>query len=474
MAPVVGSGKTPACTAFVPNFIDRCLIYSFLYRLDLHELPANLQFFSRYSYIWAFPSEQENAYLNFTYTGNHLSLRLVNLLVMLGMAIFIVVDWFRQLDYSASLTIRLITLFVAFLFLVVAQRKALAALQVEFLIGLSLANLIVFALVASSVAHMPPFFLTNILITVLVLVPTISGLRLRWSLFVNSLFFLLFIAYSQLIRVEPFYFTQYPNLTSIFIYSALAGVVVESRRRRSFLQFRDLQLQKELVDELNQQKNKIISILSHDVASPLRSLAGLLDLQRKDQIKPEEMKTYLGDVGNRLESMSALLNSLVRWSKSQMDGFVPNRMSVNLKSLVQSCLALFQEQANRKSVKIIFASPELSVVSDADMVELVVRNLLSNAVKFSPPSSSVEITIEQADDHVRIRVANQGAALNKELKDKLFSYQMQSTAGTTGEKGSGLGLAMSSNFAQLMGGRLYLDESRSGWITFCLELPLAR
>jgi signal transduction histidine kinase len=82
--------------------------------------------------------------------------------------------------------------------------------------------------------------------------------------------------------------------------------------------------------------------------------------------------------------------------------------------------------------------------------------------------------MEQEGDRVYIHVANQGEPLNKDLKDKLFSYQMQSTPGTTGEKGSGLGLAMSSNFAQLVGGRLYLDESRSGWISFCLELPLAR
>ncbi len=434
-----------------------------------------MQFFSRYSYIWKFPDELEHAYARFVMPSNLNSLRLVAFITFFGMSLFLVIDLFRDVNYPVVLATRSGALVVSAILMALSFRSSLSVVSIYLsIIALALANF-GSALITATYGGMPPYYITNLLFLIFVLVITASGLNFRHALFLNLTCLLVFIVFSQYVKREPFYFSQYPHLFSIFVYIHIVGVALESRRRRNFLQFRDLVQQKQLVEDLNQQKNKIISILSHDVAAPLNSLTGLLNLQKKSQLKPEEVEVMLTKVTDRLDSASTLLQGLARWSRSQMDGFVPEQKAIELGATLREIVQLFQAQAREKSL-IINLDEKITqrVVGDQEMINLVFRNLFVNAIKFSGLYATISIEqFEATENRVGVRVANEGNGVLPEVKEKLFTYQVNSTPGTSGEKGTGLGLAMSAYFVKLNNGRLYLDDTREGWVAFCVELPVA-
>jgi len=330
------------------------------------------------------------------------------------------------------------------------------------------------SLVTATYANMPPYYLTNLLFLIFVLVITASGLNFRHSLLLNSVCLGVFLFYSQVVREDPFYFSQYPHLFSIFIYIHIVGIVLESRRRMNFLDFNQLDVQKKLVEALNQQKNKIISILSHDIASPLNSLSGLLNLQTRGIMKPEDVNPHITLVNERLGNVHVLLQSLMRWSKSQIDGFVPDKKPMNVAEAITQTCQQFASQLQEKSLTLnITGDKSAHAEVDLDMIMLVFRNLISNAIKFSTLGTAIEISITRIAENFVIKFSNEGEPISDVQKEKLFTYEIDSTVGTSGEKGTGLGLAMSSYFVKLNNGQIYLEEAQKGRTVFCVAFPIA-
>lgn len=433
-----------------------------------------MRFFSRYSYLWKFPTEQERTYDEFVLPANLISLRLVAFITIFGMSLFLLFDFFRDVDFSIVLGARSVSLVCALTIMLLSFRQHITIYFIRTgIIVLTLVTISV-ALVTATFAGIPPYYLTNLIFVVFILVTAASGLNLRHALLLNTLCLAIFICYSQVVKRDPFYFSQYPHLFSIFFYINIVGVVLESRRRMNFLQFNDLKKQKSLVEELNQQKNKIISILSHDVASPLNSLAGLLQLQTGGHVKEEELKPFLNDVGNQLNNVSALLQSLVRWSRSQMEGFVPEKKTVHLNKHLEEHVNLFRPAAIDKVINLkLVSEKQLSVLADEEMVRIAIRNLISNAIKFA--NSGTDVMVEaftNPKNKIIIRFTNEGSPVPKDLREKLFSFNVHSSEGTSGEKGTGLGLAMTAFFVRLNGGEIYLEtKERERHTCFIIELP---
>ena len=432
-----------------------------------------MHFFSRYSYIWKFDKKQEVRYEQFVQPSNLISLRLVTFLTLFGMALFLAIDFFREVDFSVVLFTRIGVLVMASAIMWLAYKKLSFNMYV-FCVVLVVAISFGSAMVTATFAHMPPYYLTNLLFLIFLLVVTASGLHLRHALYLNLAALLVFLLYSQYLHREPFYFSQYPHLFSIFVYIHIAGVVLESRRRNNFLQFNDLMEQKRLVEELHQQKNKVISILSHDVAAPMNSLSTILYLQSRDKITGEDLKSTLKDLSDQFSNVSFLLHSLVRWSRSQMQGFVLDKTTVNLFDLLENKARLFHLQLMDKGLDLkINAGGPAYVNVDEDMVRIALRNLISNAIKFSRKGAQIELEVARnGTDKVQVLVTNQGDPIPPTLQSKLFTYQMPSSADTNGERGAGLGLAMSAFFVALNGGRLFLVRSENGATSFCMELPI--
>jgi len=436
-----------------------------------------LQFFSRYSYIWKFPDQQETAYNEFVKPGNLISLRLVAFITLFGMSLFLAIDFFRELDvnYQLIFRTRAMALIVATVIMIISFQKSTSVRAIHLcIVVIGLANLGV-TLMTATFAKMPAYYLTNLVFLILVLIITASGLNFRHALLLNILMLGIFLFYSQYINRNPFYFSQYPHLFATFFYLHMVGIVLERRRRLNFLQFSDLAEQKRLVEDLNQQKNKIISILSHDVASPLNSLSGLLHLLAKGQVDEKEFRPFLNQIGDQLKNVSGLLHGLVRWSRSQMEGFVTEKKSVDLSAHLEGHIKLFRPLAAEKNLtlKLKTESP-LIIFADEEMIRIAIRSLISNAIKFG--KKGTEILIESfvnSDNRVVVRISNEGIPIPENLRDKLFTYQMPSTEGTGGERGTGLGLAMAAFFVRFNEGEILLESSSNdGHTVFRIELPI--
>ncbi|MBI1767627.1 MAG: HAMP domain-containing histidine kinase [Bacteroidetes bacterium] len=432
-----------------------------------------MQFFSRYSFIWKFPKEQELAYSRFVQPANLLSLRLVTFITLFGMTTFLIIDYFRDVDFSIVLVSRICVLSIASGLMAFTFKKPLSPNFIPW--GIVIIGFINFsaALVTATYARMPGFYLTNLLFLIWVLVVAASGLNLRHGLLLNIILLLVFLGYSQLVNRQPFYFSQYPHLFVSFIYFTLVSIVLEYRRRKSFLQFSELTEQKRLVEDLNQQKNKIISILSHDVASPLNTLSGLLHLQAKGQISENEFRPFLTQIGDQLHNVTGLLHGLVRWSRSQMEGFVSQQKPVDFVKHLDELVKLFQPSASEKNISIkLKAEPNLVIYADEEMIRIAVRSLISNAIKFATPKSEISIQSFLNEETIILRISNKGTPIPEIHREKLFTYKMPSTEGTKGERGTGLGLAMAAFFVRFNGGEIFLEPSGNSHLTeFRIELP---
>lgn len=433
-----------------------------------------MQFFSRYFYIWKFEKETEERYKKFVYSSNLSSLRLVTFITLFGFSLFLLIDSTKDsdIDFSIMFIARGSVLLFACIIMWLTYKNPTSEKIVLYVILVTLA-IFGSAMVNASFARMPAYYLTNLLFLIYVLAVTASGLTFRYALLLNSICLLAFVLYSQFINPNPFYFTQYPHLFSIFVYIHIVGVVLESKSRMNFLQFNDLVEQQKLVEELNQQKNKIISILSHDVTAPMNSLSGILYLYGREGISEAELKTYMPKLSEQLNSVSFLLYSLVRWSRSQMEGFVLKQSIVSINEVLEMKMKLFEPQLvdNKLSFK-LKADPVGNVKADEEMLRIAIQNLLSNAVKFAKTGSTIVLDVSiTRENKVRICITNQGDPFSADQIEKLFSYQIKSTKDSKGVRGTGLGLAMTAFFVQLNGGDIYLVPAGEGTITFCIEMP---
>jgi signal transduction histidine kinase len=314
---------------------------------------------------------------------------------------------------------------------------------------------------------MPFFFLPNVLLLLFYTTITVSGIRFRYGLMINVGVFLVFIFVVGMAD-DAFYKSQVPNIFLNLLASVIAGGFIENQKRKNFRQFRAL-------EELNQQKGRIISILSHDVASPLQSTSGLLETYSNNQITKEELDQFIPKVKARLEKVLFLVYSLVRWSKSQMEGFKVRMEGVDVKLLIEENVTMAKPLADEKEISIrIDCQPALKAYGDPDMVNLIIRNLLSNAIKFTRRKGAVTITAFHQKDRISLQVSNEGDPIPESVREKLFTLQVKPGQGTADEHGAGLGLAMSQQFALLNGGRIYLVPRSGAENTFCIELQAAQ
>jgi signal transduction histidine kinase len=424
-----------------------------------------------YTYIWRFDDLDEEKYEVYAKRNDLISFRVFTITFMLIAAAFLIVDSVRPVDYFWVLVLRgtIIVFYAALLFY--THVRDLSANGIQAVIAVQIIVTYIAFFLQSAVAEMPIFFLPNILLLFFYTVGTISGMRFRYAVLIN---FTAFIVYSVMTEVQAveFYQSQYPNIVSNLIISGITAAFIEKQKRKGFVQYSELLRRKEQLDELNDQKNRIISILSHDISSPLRSISGLLTTYEKSQISKEELDRFLPDVKSRLDKVSFLVFSLVRWSKSQMHGFTVQRVAIDIGSMINENVALVKHSAHEKSISIETEVLQgLQCLADLEMTHLIVRNLLTNAIKFTPNGKRIRVTGYQRMDKVLIRVSNEGEPIPETVREKLFTFQIRSLQGTANEAGTGLGLAMSQQFALLNDGKISLEPRTDGFNTFTLELP---
>ncbi len=229
------------------------------------------------------------------------------------------------------------------------------------------------------------------------------------------------------------------------------------------------------LERLNENKNRILSILSHDLRSPLNSLRGVLDLAAGNGLNLHEENDILKRISQQVFQMTELLDTTLQWSKSNFAGINPDHQLVDVKDIVGRYLELYDETIRDKHICIENAvQSAFGIWSDPEIIAIILRNLISNAIKYTPKSGSIRIGDMLNGGSYMLTVENSGKGISRERIDQLKSGTYTSEPGSHNEKGLGLGLKLCQQLLDRIGGHLQIEgSSSSASFRIVLNNPLA-
>ncbi len=237
----------------------------------------------------------------------------------------------------------------------------------------------------------------------------------------------------------------------------------------------EIQIQSEQLAELNRIKDKLFSIIAHDIRSPLTSLLLTLNSVRDGVLSIEELSDSIPDITNNANKILELVDSLFGWAKSQMGGAKVHLTTFDISKVLEYEIALVELRAKNKKINLNHNLPKsFKVYADKNMIQLVVRNLLSNAIKFCKEGDRVEVNLLEKEDNVEISVIDTGFGISSENLKKIFSIEATSTIGTSGELGTGLGLLFSKEFIEKNNGVIGVESELNRGSRFFFTVPLAK
>ena len=256
-----------------------------------------------------------------------------------------------------------------------------------------------------------------------------------------------------------------PNFLAGFTIDITEQKLAEQALKESEARFR----------ELNATKDKFFSIIAHDLKSPFNSIIGFSSLLTR-QIEERDyaaVEKYAGFIQNSSQQAFDLLMNLLEWSQSHTGRIVFTPETINIVDLINQSTELFIASAQQKSITIISEIPvNRSVFADKAMVNTILRNLISNAIKFTNPGGEIVVSTEQTQNELVVSVSDNGVGMDQESISELFRIDKNhSTLGTENEKGTGLGLLLCKEFAERLGGRIWVESESGKGSKFFFSIP---
>ncbi|MGE5497782.1 MAG: ATP-binding protein, partial [Syntrophothermus sp.] len=243
-----------------------------------------------------------------------------------------------------------------------------------------------------------------------------------------------------------------------------------------------LDVTKKIQDEeelkaINAGKDKLFSIIAHDLKSPFTALLGFSEYMTNylEDLNPDEIKEFAGSIYKSASGVYKLIENLLQWSRLQLGRIEVAPQQFNFHELGDEIVQLYMANACKKKITLSHEIElSLMVFADKQMTETVLRNLISNAIKFTGQSGTVHLIAERENDTVRVTVRDTGRGMDSFQLSKLFSLSENRTSpGTEQEKGTGLGLLICKEFVEKNGGRLMVESQPGLGSSFIFTLPLA-
>ena len=223
-------------------------------------------------------------------------------------------------------------------------------------------------------------------------------------------------------------------------------------------------------------RDKMYSVIAHDLRSPMASIRMVLNLA-VNVVSPEtvgeEIFNLLDKANRESEETHDLLDNLLKWTKSQTGRLNVVYQDMDLDEVVPGVVDIFQMIAEMKKIRLKYIPCEekMMVHADNDMIKTILRNLISNAIKFTPEDKGIEVFIKRDGDFARVSVQDHGVGIAPERLGSIFK-KGETTYGTGGEEGSGLGLQLCQDFARKNGGDAYVESVQGEGSTFSFTIPL--
>ncbi len=264
-------------------------------------------------------------------------------------------------------------------------------------------------------------------------------------------------------------------ILALLVLSVAAVFVVRARQKT--MKLNNLVFaQKDELEEMGKVKDKIFSIVSHDMRAPVNNLMAFSSILEEGEIEQNKLALYIDQIKGTLDHTSTMMENLLNWASSQMQGFTPVIKDVDLLEIMNVVIESIQPFLLKKDIALINTIQSgITVKADKNMLELILRNLLSNAIKFTSSGGKIELFINKIQDgKTAIAIRDNGVSISAQkvaLINATSVLSLESTAGTNKEKGTGLGLMLCKHFAILMKGNISV-ESREGFgSVFVLNLP---
>jgi two-component system sensor histidine kinase/response regulator len=282
--------------------------------------------------------------------------------------------------------------------------------------------------------------------------------------------------------------SQFIDITSAYVVVALLAYFCTDYIRRSYEQekssateknkaiVRKNQLitsQNEELKKLNDEKNKLMSIVAHDLRSPLASIQNFLELLSEYDLPAEQKLAIEKELLNSTKQTLVMLSKLLDWSKTQLQGVSAHKEPLDLNDLFTPTLNFEKGIAYRKGIELEYLlDPTITIFADREMMQLIVRNLVGNAIKFTSEGGTIAIGSEVRDNNCVISIRDNGIGIPADKQDAIFSLNVQSTFGTKNEKGVGLGLLLCQEFIHAQNGKLWFESTEESGTCFYISIPL--
>ena len=291
---------------------------------------------------------------------------------------------------------------------------------------------------------------------------------------------------------ESFFFSNY----NLLLYGLLAAfivtliILISTLSKKNFNnknvqeleeQNKKLELQNEAIleqtkhlEDINKVKDKLFSIVSHDLKDSLTSINGFIDLLKDGSLSRKEFEKLIPELSDNASNASLLLFNLLNWSKSQMQSLEPNPSLFDVQEVFEDKVKLIEQRADAKGISIVDHSLRDFVYADRSMMEIVVQNLLTNAVKFTKAGDTITVSNHISNGNAILSVADTGVGIPKENLEKLFKANTLTTIGTKNEKGTGLGLSICKELVDLNNGKIWVESTLNVGTTFYVQLPKSK
>ncbi|MFD0797842.1 ATP-binding protein [Maribacter chungangensis] len=238
----------------------------------------------------------------------------------------------------------------------------------------------------------------------------------------------------------------------------------------------DLERSEIHLKEVNQTKNKLFSIIGHDLRGPIGAFQGLIKLFKEGEMNKEEFLGFVPKLKTDIDNIAFTLNNLLSWGQTQMNGSFTTPGITSLEHIVSENIGLLSEMASSKSITFINKiEPNTITYSDSNQIDIVIRNLLSNALKFTFENGTITIGAVQKSQYWEVHVRDTGVGMDEETLGKIFNKDStHSTYGTNDEKGTGLGLSLCKEMVEKNKGIIWADSAPNIGSSFYFTIPKAK
>lgn len=403
-----------------------------------------------------------------------LEARIFNLLCVISMILtgyHIPINFFLQLPVSGFIAIALLLIQFGLYYLARFKNKLQFSLQ---MLGVILHIFLVINYIFNSGISGPSLIL---LVLAFFLIITVAPTRL------NFIWLLINVSIMMGMLLLEYYYPglivdSYMDRKNLFIDTAsvyLAVVVLiytgTSYIRNNYIQEkRSAEIKAISMERLNDEKDKLFSIISHDLRSPLATIHDYLQILSEEDLDPADKRNFQDELLQITSNTQDMLTNILTWSTSQMEGLHAKIQEINVLKTLRPTLTVQRAIAAKKDLKVSYLiDHSLQVLADPDMLQVIIRNLINNAIKFTKPGGEITIECRQLQTNCLFIIKDTGIGMSKSKLAEIFSLRAHSTYGTENEKGVGLGLLLCKEFSAAQNARIWVESTENEGTSFFIS-----